>query len=122
MLVLFAVYSFCFLDYSESRMLLGVELPLVGLINIAGHATPTKELHWLFSVSVGIIMCKIVSFFIFYFLDSNLLVSMLNVELESLLPHFHFPNLSPSKLKAQILKNKIRGNFDFSDSIGSTQF
>nr|GLL33329.1 transmembrane protein 56-B isoform X1 [Ipomoea trifida] len=35
-------------------------LALVGLINIAGHANPTKELLWLFSVSVGIIMCKIV--------------------------------------------------------------
>ncbi|KAK6121650.1 hypothetical protein DH2020_044603 [Rehmannia glutinosa] len=32
----------------------------VGLINIAGYATPTKELHWLSSVFVGILMCKIV--------------------------------------------------------------
>ncbi|KAI3461754.1 hypothetical protein Pfo_018417 [Paulownia fortunei] len=32
----------------------------VGLMNIAGHATPTKELHWLSSVFVGILMCKIV--------------------------------------------------------------
>ncbi|XP_073291655.1 uncharacterized protein [Primulina huaijiensis] len=32
----------------------------VGLIGIAGHATPTKQLHWLSSVFVGILMCKIV--------------------------------------------------------------
>ncbi|KAK4374946.1 hypothetical protein RND71_005623 [Anisodus tanguticus] len=38
--------------------MLGVQLPL-GLINIAGHATPSKELHWLLSVFAGIIMCKI---------------------------------------------------------------
>ncbi|PIN14649.1 putative protein, contains TBC domain [Handroanthus impetiginosus] len=31
-----------------------------GLMNIAGHATPTKELHWLSSVFIGILMCKIV--------------------------------------------------------------
>lgn len=32
-----------------------------GLTNIAGHAAPTKELHWLFSVLAGILMCKVVS-------------------------------------------------------------
>ncbi|XP_011080603.1 transmembrane protein 56-B [Sesamum indicum] len=31
-----------------------------GLMNIAGHAIPIKELHWLFSVLAGILMCKIV--------------------------------------------------------------
>ncbi|KAL3517925.1 hypothetical protein ACH5RR_020514 [Cinchona calisaya] len=38
----------------------GFQFLKVGLIDIAGHATPTKELHWLLSVFVGIIMCKIV--------------------------------------------------------------
>lgn len=33
----------------------------VGLMNIAGHATPTKELLWLSAVFAGILMCKIVS-------------------------------------------------------------
>lgn len=36
-----------------------IQLPL-GLINIAGHATLSKELHWLFSVFAGLIMCRIV--------------------------------------------------------------
>ncbi|KAK4407588.1 TLC domain-containing protein 4-B [Sesamum angolense] len=31
-----------------------------GLVNIAGHAISIKELHWLFSVLAGILMCKIV--------------------------------------------------------------
>ncbi|KAL0390328.1 UNVERIFIED_CONTAM: hypothetical protein Scaly_0389900 [Sesamum calycinum] len=31
-----------------------------GLMSIAGHATPIRELHWLSSVFVGILMCKIV--------------------------------------------------------------
>ncbi|KAL6576978.1 hypothetical protein OROMI_011254 [Orobanche minor] len=29
-------------------------------MNIVGHATPTKQLHWLLSIFVGILMCKIV--------------------------------------------------------------
>ncbi|KAL6499933.1 hypothetical protein OROGR_027843 [Orobanche gracilis] len=33
---------------------------IVGLMNIVGHATPTKQLHWLLSIFVGIMMCKIV--------------------------------------------------------------
>ncbi|CAN4093453.1 unnamed protein product [Withania somnifera] len=39
--------------------MLVLQLPL-GLISIAGHGTPSKELHWLLSVFAGIIMCKIV--------------------------------------------------------------
>lgn len=34
------------------------------LMNIASHATPTRKLHWLSSVFIGILMCKIVSFVI----------------------------------------------------------
>ncbi|KAK4408756.1 Calcium uniporter protein 6, mitochondrial [Sesamum angolense] len=30
-----------------------------GLMSVAGHATPIRELHWLSSVFVGILMCKI---------------------------------------------------------------
>ncbi|KAL0460388.1 UNVERIFIED_CONTAM: hypothetical protein Slati_0666000 [Sesamum latifolium] len=30
-----------------------------GLMSIAGHATPIRELHWLSSVFIGILMCKI---------------------------------------------------------------
>ncbi|KAI3450173.1 hypothetical protein Pfo_006838 [Paulownia fortunei] len=40
-------------------MMWGMEIG-VGLMNIAGHATPTKGLHWLSSVLAGILMCKIV--------------------------------------------------------------
>ncbi|KAL3649227.1 hypothetical protein CASFOL_005630 [Castilleja foliolosa] len=32
---------------------------LVGLMDISSHATPTKQLRWLSSVLVGILMCKI---------------------------------------------------------------
>ncbi|CAA0842411.1 Phospholipase SGR2 [Striga hermonthica] len=33
---------------------------VVGLMNVAGHATPTKELRWLSAVFAGILMCKVV--------------------------------------------------------------
>ncbi|KAL8525899.1 hypothetical protein ACS0TY_015216 [Phlomoides rotata] len=32
----------------------------LGLMNIATHATPTRKLHWLSSIFVGMLMCKIV--------------------------------------------------------------
>ncbi|XP_071917788.1 uncharacterized protein [Coffea arabica] len=40
--------------------MVGFGLLTVGLIDIAGHATLTKEQHWLLSVFLGIVMCKIV--------------------------------------------------------------
>ncbi|KAL8528424.1 hypothetical protein ACS0TY_006017 [Phlomoides rotata] len=36
-----------------------------GLMNIAIDATPTRKLHWLSSIFVGMLMCKI-SCFIFH--------------------------------------------------------
>ncbi|GER28150.1 hypothetical protein STAS_03917 [Striga asiatica] len=33
---------------------------VIGLMNVAGHATPTKELRWLSAVFAGILMCKVV--------------------------------------------------------------
>lgn len=40
--------------------MVGIGLLTVGLIDIAGHATLTKEQHWLLSMFLGILMCKIV--------------------------------------------------------------
>ncbi|XP_073269304.1 uncharacterized protein [Primulina huaijiensis] len=45
------------MEKGKGMWVLGIE---VGLIGNTVHATPTKQLHWLSSVFVGILMCKIV--------------------------------------------------------------
>ncbi|XP_073023954.1 uncharacterized protein [Primulina eburnea] len=45
------------MEKGKGMWVLGIE---VGLIGNTGHATPTKQLRWLSSVFVGILMCKIV--------------------------------------------------------------